>query len=262
MGAEALEHLRHLAQGERSIGRWRRIGGTVQYVKGSSLRGKSTWRHALRAGLGLGLPRLREFDNLQWLRGEGFDAPRPLAAWVTKRSGRPSWQGLITERCEGTSGALDALARAAPDRRQQLVRALGSDIGRLHRAGFVHRDLYLRNLLLATEASTPRTVFLDCWRGGPPSASHLGARLSGRGPAFDLGCLFVHLPSLVEPAEEELFLESYCAARRLADARRPGFLVAVRGARRFHAQREARRKRSDGPPIQEEWPPPTKGGPA
>ena len=210
------------AEGERGPG-LRRVASDLGslYLKYGPLRGSAALRYGLRARLGLPAPRLREFDNLAWLRDAGFLAPEPLAAGVRVTSLRASFQFLATRELPGRITLRAFLARgdeASLARRPAGLAELGARVARLHRAGFVHRDLFPRNLLVE-ESGGESVAFLDTWRGGPRRQP------PGRGIAYDLACLLLYLPDLVTGDEEALLLEHY--------AREAGLLGRPRGKARW-----------------------------
>ncbi len=211
------------------------------FAKWSSFRGKARWRHAARALFGRPLPRLNEFANLTWLREHGFGAPRPVLAGAAWRGGAPAFQFLFTEAIENAR-TLDELLEDGPDElRLPALETLGREVGKLHARGFVHRDLFPRNLLVTVAGEAPRIHFLDAWRGGP------GFGL--RGPAYDLGCLMLSGAGLVEPEEQKALFDAYFGARDGAGkpARRMELLRA--------AARERRRLQRRFPHPPREWNP-------
>ncbi len=173
-------------------------------------------RHRLRATLlRRPYPRLAEFENLSWLRAHGFAAPEPLAAGVGTRRGRPAWQFLITEHLPSRGNLREYLERR-PEDLGELLTSLGERVAALHEAGFVHRDLFPRNVLVLPE---DRVAFLDCWRGGPHRQL--------RGPAYDLACLFLFLERWLTVEEEERLLTAYLEGRRTAEEARERWIRAV-----------------------------------
>ncbi len=254
-GRAALERLRDLARAEATAAAWSTTDGQPEFTKGSPIALRARGRHARRARMGRGLPRLNEFDNLTWLREAGFLAAQPLAALTTWTGGQPVWQGLVTVKLADARDASPVLAAASPAEQLKLAQVLGETLGRLHRAGFIHRDFYLRNLLFGGASKGAQLGMIDCWRGGPGRASTLWARLLGRGSAYDIGCLFVHLPGLVSVEAEGLVLESYRNARGLSRASAGRLFLRAARARRASAAREIQRKRVDATPIQARWNP-------
>ncbi len=222
----------------------------VQYKLGP-LAGKSSLRHAARALLpGLDVPALQEYDNLAWLRRNGFGAPRPLAAGCYRNAvGLPVFQFLYTERVGNARTLREVFEEDVRDLRRPALVELALEIARLHQRGFVHRDLFPRNLLVTGEASTPRLWFLDAWRGGPYSGL--------RGPTYNLACLMLFGADLFEPAEQLAFLDAYFAEReRLGrPLRRDRVLRSVTRQRRRLRRRFVRRRRPESvlPVPREVW---------
>jgi len=228
----ALEELATLARPERGP---RRLGPFQAYFKGSPLATRPALRHAVRRAAGLEIPRLQEFSNLEWLRSRGFLAARPLLAGVRRRAVLPRFQFLFTELRPGESTLGQWFPLAPPAERARRLAALARDVARMHRLGFVHRDLYPRNLLVTTEGTDPRCAFLDAWRSGP------GRGL--RGPEHDLGCLFLEGASLFTPEEQRVFLQSYREEHlRLGHALHRNWPARVQKARSDALRREARRR--------------------
>jgi len=239
----ARDELEEAASAALIAGGPRSLGGREAWFKGSPLRGRAALRHGLRALVGLAPARLAEFSNLAWLREHDFLAVRPLLAGVRFRTGLPRYQFLFTElwpeapTLERVLGETDAGTAAGEEERgsrRARVEALARDLARLHRLGFVHRDLFPRNLLCPRRADG-RCVFLDAWRGGP------GPGL--RGPDHDLACLFLDAASLLTREEQSRLLTTYreesLRLGRALPVRWPGRLERARA--RVH-RREARRR--------------------
>jgi tRNA A-37 threonylcarbamoyl transferase component Bud32 len=171
------------------------------YLKFSFIQGKHRLRHALRCMLpAQQIPRLQEYSNLEWLRNNEFGAPRPLAAGVVHR-GLPVFQFLATELVPGTRDLRALEPRTHSSLPADLFRTLGREIARMHNLGFIHRDLYPRNILMRSQGAQSELFFLDAWRGG------LGRDL--RGPDYDLACLLLFAPLLFSTEQTARFLESY-----------------------------------------------------
>jgi len=125
------------------------------------------------AGLGSMLgrdPAQREWTHLRRLAARGVPVPRPLA-----RGRRGDEQWLVLEFCEGRP-LLSLRGDTLLERRRALA-AVGRAVARLHRAGLVHGDLHVGNVLLGTEGP----VLLDFQRARRPAWP--GSRLR------DLGAL-------------------------------------------------------------------------
>jgi len=217
-----------IESGPRTVGAWR------TYFKGSPLRGRAALRHGARELLGLAPPRLAEFSNLTWLRARGFRAAHPLLAGVHGTAARLRYQFLLTELVPGARTLAEAFPDTPEATRAVWLRALATDLARLHGLGFVHRDLFPRNLL-APEGEDPRCTFLDAWRGGP--------RPGLRGPDHDLGCLLLDGAALFTRAEQALLLRTYREERERGGCPpRPAWPRRVERARAGVHAREARRR--------------------
>lgn len=168
-------------------------------LKRSALRGSAARRHAVRGLFGLKAPRLAEFQNLAWLRTRLFHAPRPLFAGVVTKFGLPGVQFLATEFLPESKTLGEFLAEAAP--RGAVLATLAREVARLHSLGFVHRDLYPRNLLVRGTS----IAFLDAWRGG--------AGIHSRGPTYDLACLMLYGADWLTQSEQERFFSDYLRER-------------------------------------------------
>jgi len=228
----ALEESARAARSERGP---RGLGAFTAYFKGSPLALRPALRHALRRAAGLEIPRLQEYANLAWLRARGFLAARPLLAGVRAAALLPRYQFLFTELRPAEPTLGQWFMEAAPEERVARLAALARDVARLHRLGFVHRDLFARNLLVPADRSDPRCVFLDAWRAGP------GRGL--RGPDHDLGCLFLDGAGLFSREEQCSFLRTYREeSARLGRPLARSWPERVEGARSAVLRREARRR--------------------
>lgn len=210
--------------------------------KAGPLRGKAAWRHGLRALFGLRPPRLAEFANLEWLRARLFHAPRPVAAGALWSRGALRYQFLATERIDAVP--LDRWLEESREDRARVLSTIARETARLHALSFVHRDLYLRNLLWNDEGPW----FLDAWRGG--------ARPGLRGPATDLACFLLQGTELLEHEEIERFLRDYLDERERQGrpAARPSFLDAVaRERERLRRRLERRPSERRGQPVPGSW---------
>jgi len=95
----------------------------------------------------------------QALNDSGFAAPRLIAYGRESASGR---EIMVTPRAEadGPLRTLRALRDRPVERKRAVMRALGAEIARLHRCGFVHGDLTPFNILIV-RAEPPRFVLID-----------------------------------------------------------------------------------------------------
>ena len=230
---------------------FRSSGGTSVFVKYGPLRGRSRLRHALRRALGLSeLPRIQEFENLDWLRDSGFGAPRPLAAGVAGSQYLASFQFLVTEQVRSTQTLAEFFGKGRTEKRSDVLELLGRELARLHALGFVHRDLFLRNLLIQEEGGALQIFFLDAWRGVPRTRSG-----GLRGPEYDVACLMLEGATAFDRDEQRLFLHSYEVERgsRGHSLSRTTFFRRTEKLRRAVLAREGRRRDEQFAPS---WTPP------
>jgi tRNA A-37 threonylcarbamoyl transferase component Bud32 len=186
------------------------FAGTPAWFKRSFLRGRSRWRWSMRR-----VPRLREHDNLIWLARHSFQVPVPLAAGVLVRSGLPLWQFLITQDMTDVVTLESCLREGARTDRAELLDELARETARMHALGFVHHDLYPRNVLVRPAGQAHRIAFVDAWAGGP--APQL------RSAEYDLACFFLRADRELEADEVQRFVDVYASERaargRPVDAR-------------------------------------------
>lgn len=233
------------------------FAGVRAYLKGSPLRGSAARRYGLGSRLGLRtVPRLNEYANLEWLRAQGLGAPRPLAAGVLWRDGLPRFQYLVTALIAGASTLDRALAAATAPERAAIVDALAETVASMHAGGFVHRDLFARNVLVEDSDTAVRLNLIDCWAGGTGPQR--------RGVSYDLGCLFLDLGDALDTREQRRLLEHYgrhCGrAERGFDRRWIARVARERDGLRRRLEREPERLRGrplPGPWPPESWPPAT-----
>jgi len=213
----------------------RALGPHAAFYKGSALALEPAVRHALRTLVfGVEVPRLQEFSNLTWLRAHGFLAPRPLLAGVLERRALPRFQFLYSELVPDAPDLAAFLPRATTTERSPIVDTLASDVAALHALGFVHRDLFPRNLLLCKGPAGARCAFLDAWRARPGK--------SWRGPEHDLACLFDE--DLFTAEETRRFLDVYRDERaRLGRALPENWAARLDHARAVVRRRESARRR-------------------
>ncbi len=175
---------------------------------------------------------LREARVLRSLRAAGLDAvePRIAGAQIARGEGRAF---LATRLLRGPDLERAVLQREAPS---TWAASIGAALAALHGAGFVHRDAFLRNLVLEGRA----LVWIDAHRGGRP---RFAPWLSPRGFAYDLACLELDLLAIAEDAERRFFWEAYLADAPFPPPRhRLQRLVAAARARlvrRFLSRRAA-----------------------
>ena len=208
------------------------VASVARLVDGSGRRS----RHARTLPLAIGSARL--FVKLYpapagWRAGQAFRATRMLVA-------RRGAAGLLVTRDAGGEDLAHAVGRlgAEGDRegrraKRRLLRLLGAEVARLHRAGFVHGDLVPPNV----RVSDGRLVFLDNDR---TRRSRLLVAFGARRNLVQLGRFVVPGLTLTDRAR---VLDAYATGRALSRAGRR------RLARWLVAKTMARRCAIDGIPA-------------
>jgi Lipopolysaccharide kinase (Kdo/WaaP) family len=92
----------------------------------------------------------------QHLRADAVGVPEILLLGAERRSGR---EIIVTARVEGFN-LVRHLKRARLASRRAVLRALGAEVARLHRAGYIHGDLTPYNIFV-TGLEPPQFVFID-----------------------------------------------------------------------------------------------------
>ncbi len=90
------------------------------------------------------------------LRADAIGVPEILLLGVEHRGGR---ELIVTARVEGFN-VVRHLKRAKLAARRVVLRALGAEVARLHRAGYIHGDLTPFNIFV-TGLEPPKFVFID-----------------------------------------------------------------------------------------------------
>ncbi len=159
-------------------------------------------------------PCVNEYRVLAWMRENQVPAVRPVAAASRTRRGRLVAHALLTEHVPEArdlqARLLDPADPLRTDRgaRRRTAELVGRCLHRLHAFGYVHRDVYARNVLVRIEEQGPKIWFLDCRRGGPPSwrsggwqdLAMLDAAVKGRLPRTDrLAALRAYLEDGEDP---------------------------------------------------------------
>jgi tRNA A-37 threonylcarbamoyl transferase component Bud32 len=193
------------ARGGRGIERLP-FAGTDAWFKREVLFGKARARWGLKAlVLRTRLPRVAEYHHLRWLAERLFLTPRPLAAGVFARRGFPTRQFLITEHVAGSTPFETWLAEAQSSERIAVVDEVAREAARMHALGFVHHDLFTRNLLVVPKEHARRVFFLDAWAGGPPPQL--------RGSSYDVACFLLESGTRFARGETVRFVDVYVEER-------------------------------------------------
>jgi Lipopolysaccharide kinase (Kdo/WaaP) family len=171
-------------------------------------RGFGAIKRLLRGG------RVRHVARVtQRLNDSGFLAPPLLVYGGEAATGR---EVIVTPRADGDGPlrTLKALQRGAIDRKRAVLRALGAEIARLHRCGFVHGDLTPFNIFFVP-AEPPRYILIDHER--TRSAGLIGRRRQALRNLVQLGRF--DLPGL-GATDRMRILAGYTALLERRDRRR------------------------------------------
>jgi len=181
-------------------------------------------------------PEVTEFKGLVFLRAHGVPAVRPVAAASRTEKGRLVAHALLTEHVPDSVDLARRLAtpgdpvRDDPAVRRRVAQLIGRHAHRMHSEGFVHRDLFARNVLVRVDEDGPSVWFCDCRRGGPPSFRWK--------PDDDLATLDLDLNGLLPRTDRMRILRAYAGGHGLsAWAKR---LIARRAALARARDRRAR----------------------
>jgi len=90
------------------------------------------------------------------LRADGVGVPEILLLGVERKGGR---EIIVTARVDGFN-VVRHLKRAKLAARRVVLRALGAEVARMHRAGYIHGDLTPFNIYV-TAIEPPQFVFID-----------------------------------------------------------------------------------------------------
>jgi len=231
---------------------------------------KRRWRGFFR-GTFFGMSRARsEFRNLRQMRQLGIHAVRPIA-WGERRT-----LHLVRSCFLITEAVPDALSLAAfvqtfhhrpmvrsrVRARHEVLRSLAAEVRRMHEAGFVHQDLFWRNVLVrplsgerfefyVLDASLGRRIRVKAWRREKI--------------VHDLAALSVLAPDFCTKSDQLRFIREYLGATTLGEEDR-AWLTDVQKHwalyRRTERQRLERGRVFDRPPLSGSAPTPTAAPPA
>ncbi len=186
--------------------------------------------------------RLVEFRNLQRLREIGLDAPRPIVYAEERWCGVMQTHLLAIERVRDVVDLEKLLAeRSVPEEKlTELLFTVGDVVGRMHAAGFLHRDLFPRNLLIAGEPGRDARIWIiDCRKGS-------WWKVAVYPKTYDLGCFELWAATHAPLAARTAFFAAYVRAARassveeiLNGAERVRRSLHVRYARKRAVHRQA-----------------------
>jgi heptose I phosphotransferase len=186
---------------------------------------------------------VREAQMLGALQREGLPAPRWLAAGED-RSGRAF---LLVEDLPGTVSLMSALQDRPGFREQRALAArLGRTLAAIHRAGFFHRDLYGKHVLVGS--ADGELSLLDWQR------ARRRAWLSSSEIIRDLACLHATLPDeLAGPRERLACLRAYLDSSGKPSELRWWLSRVESAAARLRKRRHIREKRQLPRSEKQEW---------
>lgn len=150
-----------------------------------------------------------EYRSCQHLRRAGLHCPDVVCLAEQRRFGCVRWAVLVTREVAAAVDLVEAFARM-PDAaaRRAVLGQLASALARMHNAGFYHRNLRFRNVLLQrTAPDTMALHFIDSPTGRAWSVNPTRDALS------DLISLGRDLLSVCRPQEWALFRDQYGASR-------------------------------------------------
>lgn len=163
-----------------------------------------------------------EFRVLRAMRGLGIQAVRPVAYGERRVFGFVRTCFLITEAVPGAMSLVSFIqrfsdhppTRAAREAKLEILGALAEQVRHMHAAGFVHRDLFWRNVLIRPlPGDRFEFYFLDASVGKR-------IRFSQRRQesiVHDIAALGVLAPRFCSKADQMRFLLTYLNRRRLEE---------------------------------------------
>ncbi len=213
--------------------------GRALWLKGDHLPGKARWRHTLWRAAGRLTPRERELERLNWLRARLFRAPEPIACGVVSSGVVLRYHFLAMHALGPNEPLSSAWTHARENERFTWIDELAAELARLHALHVVHRNLFLRNVLVDRAAPPAsgdprRLILIDPWRAGAP--------LPRRGFDYDLGALLLDAVGVWSAEELTRFLVRYFEQREAQHApehRRD--LLSRAAQRRIELARRTRR---------------------
>jgi len=136
--------------------------------------GRTTWLAPSRPA--------REARALAWLRRHGFGAPEPVLVAENRRFGVLRTALLITAAWPGRPSDEVVRELAEPDR-PGMIDAVVAEVRRLHRAGFRHRNLDPRNVLVRRDPQSAAPVWSVGFLDAPRHRLRRPTRASPAGPS-------------------------------------------------------------------------------
>jgi tRNA A-37 threonylcarbamoyl transferase component Bud32 len=142
--------------GSRAYGAVVELAGERYFLKRYNCRGRSyRWQYLLR--------RSRAVYTWQLARAfleRGVPVPVPLLC-LEERRWRLLGRSYVLMEAAAGSCLREAWAALAPERRGEVLTAIGRRLGRMHRRGCLHGDLKWDNIMLAEGPGEPRFCLVD-----------------------------------------------------------------------------------------------------
>lgn len=224
----------------------------VFYIKRYEAAGTIDWlkRFILRPG---SRPEagVHDFDGAMTLAENGLTVPRPIAygsapALLGQKRSFAIIEGL------GQADALERLLPQASDKQQdykllgdleRLIRRTAQFIGRMHRCGLYHRDLYLSHIFLSKDRdSQERLCLIDLQRVFRPRF------LVRRWQVKDLAQLYYSARAYFSRSQQLRFLLEYAEHRHSTGQDKRLVRDIIRKAERIRRHDEKRLSRANGQP--------------
>lgn len=174
----------------------------VVYLKREQTTRWTTRLGNFLAGFGWVSRPVREAQVLESLQRDNLPGPR----WLATGEDAQGQAFLLVEDVPGAIPLTRALQGMPPRQRRRLAGRLGELLGRLHEAGFFHRDLYAKHVLVASTGELHLLDWQRAWRG---------AWITRAARVRDLAALHATLPDAVAgPRERLAFLRAYAGTDR------------------------------------------------
>ncbi len=139
------------------------------------------------------------------------------------------------------SSVLEGTEEADEEKRRKIIRRIGLYVGRMHKAGLAHQDLYLVHFFLKGKDMVPHLIDLQ--------RVIREKELSDRWRIKDLGELLFSAAGMVSDQEKRLFCQAYFKGSGLDLGKHPGMIRAIeKKAARIEARRRRKLKRKTSRP--------------
>lgn len=109
---------------------------------------------------------IHERLGLGWMHARGLPVPEVVAWGAKYRWGLPTRTFMLQRRVMNALDLQHYLSdvEMTGSSRIEVLQKLGSSVRQLHGSGLAHRDLYLRNILVAVHSGRQQLIFIDCPR--------------------------------------------------------------------------------------------------